>query len=121
MVWSIKNRANFEGASLNIYQRFPMLEACGLPSLLTTGEPFILNSLEYLGQIKGQRLIKTHLPFSLLPKDIQLQRKSPKIIYVVRNPKDVFISYFNHTRIIDGFKGNLEDFADLFLSDSGGI
>lgn len=115
MVWLIKNRNNIEGSSVNICQRFPMLEACIFP--FNYGETWFKNSIEYVHQIKPQRFIKTHLPFSLLPNDIKNHKKKPKIIYVVRNPKDVFVSLSHDLRNRGVFKGNLEDFAQLFLND----
>ncbi|KAB0793243.1 hypothetical protein PPYR_12863 [Photinus pyralis] len=117
MVWLIKNRHNLEDSSLNLYQRFPMMEACLLSSLHGRNEEFTLNSIKYLQKIKGQRFIKTHLPFSLLPKDIRCHRKSPKIIYVTRNTKDVFISMYHFHRIMLGYTGDLETFSQLFLNN----
>ncbi|XP_031350290.1 sulfotransferase 1E1-like isoform X2 [Photinus pyralis] len=117
MVWLVKNCNNLEGSSADIHQRFPMLEGCTLQFPCKT-EHWLRDSIEYLNQIKNQRFIKTHLPCSLLPNDIKYHRKTPKIIYVVRNPKDVCISYYHHFRNIVGFKGGVEDFFELFINDT---
>ncbi|KAF2888549.1 hypothetical protein ILUMI_17624, partial [Ignelater luminosus] len=37
------------------------------------------------------------------------------IIYVTRNPKDTCVSYYHHCRFIEGFKGEFNDFCDLFI------
>ena len=48
------------------------------------------------------RLIKTHLCYEMLPE--QVRTKKPKLIYVTRNPRDAVVSYFNHWKVLDGFK-----------------
>ena len=40
-----------------------------------------------------------------------------QVIYVTRNPRDCFISYFNHIRAMTGYAGSLELCADAFLRD----
>ncbi|XP_044758918.1 sulfotransferase 1E1-like [Coccinella septempunctata] len=53
----------------------------------------MLNTLDELKNRKDRRVIKTHLPFELLPKD--LLTKGCKVIYICRNPKDVSVSHFH--------------------------
>ncbi|XP_072043248.1 sulfotransferase 1C4-like [Amphiura filiformis] len=43
--------------------------------------------------LPSPRLLKSHLPFQLLPPDIMM--KKSKIVYVARNPKDLAVSYYN--------------------------
>ena len=43
------------------------------------------------------RLIKTHLPISMLPPDVI---KTSKILVVARNPKDACASFFHHERLL---------------------
>ncbi|CAB4056685.1 unnamed protein product [Lepeophtheirus salmonis] len=67
---------------------------------------------------KSPRLIKTHLSFDMLPQKI-LQNKN-KMIYMLRNPRDVCISMYNHHRIFDNYQGTLEEHLDQFLSGNCG-
>uniref|UniRef100_A0A670IM69 Sulfotransferase n=1 Tax=Podarcis muralis TaxID=64176 RepID=A0A670IM69_PODMU len=64
------------------------------------------------------RLLTTHLPFQLFPKSF-LHSKA-KVIYTMRNPKDVMISYYHFSK---GLKivedpGTLEEYMEEFLSGS---
>lgn len=73
--------------------------------------------LDFKGMQPSPRLMKTHLPAHLVPKNIWTVK--PKIIHVYRNPKDVVISmyhmYKNHSSI--RYPGTVEDFLDIFLND----
>ncbi|XP_068242962.1 sulfotransferase 1A1-like isoform X2 [Palaemon carinicauda] len=62
------------------------------------------------------RLLKTHLPFSLMSPSIL---DSSKVVYVARNPKDVVVSYHHHSKIVKGhdFVGRFEDFVQYFVDD----
>lgn len=48
-------------------------------SLKGNNPEFINDSVEYVRHLKQPRLIKTHLPFSLLPLQIQNNTKQPKV------------------------------------------
>ncbi|XP_077988512.1 sulfotransferase 1B1-like [Glandiceps talaboti] len=58
-----------------------------------TAPPAYLN----IKTMESPRLIKTHLPKNLLPR--QLHEKRPKIIYLARNPKDLAVSFFHFYKI----------------------
>ncbi|KAF2368085.1 Sulfotransferase domain [Trinorchestia longiramus] len=62
-----------------------------------------------------RRVFKTHLPFSLLPADML---DSCKVVYVIRNPKDILASFLHHSRLLAcaDFKGTDEQFTDYFCS-----
>ncbi|KAM5227208.1 sulfotransferase 1A1-like [Ctenodactylus gundi] len=66
-----------------IYVRVPFLEfKCpGVPS-----------GMDVLKDTPAPRLLKTHLPLSVLPKTLLDQKV--KVIYVARNAKDVAVSYY---------------------------
>ena len=43
------------------------------------------------------RVFKTHLPYDMVPKGHNEATK-PRYIYVMRNPKDAFVSRYHHFR-----------------------
>jgi len=71
--------------------------------------------IELARHIKGRRVLKTHLPFSLLPKNLL---DVCKVVYVTRNPKDVVCSFLHHHRILKGYGyvGSDDQFVEYFCS-----
>lgn len=57
------------------------------------------------------RLIKFHMPFHLIPYN-----KKARYIYVVRNPKDVAVSYYHFRRSMGDDDVSFEDFFEYFMS-----
>lgn len=103
-----------------------------------------LRDLEQIDQMTGPRIIKSHLPLYLLNPEVLNTSKvcihilSPyylpilfiqsiqysmneKVVYVARNPKDVIVSYYHYHRLLEfhHYTGNLEAFADYFMTDRG--
>ncbi|XP_017265340.1 sulfotransferase 2B1-like [Kryptolebias marmoratus] len=67
-------------------------------------------------QMASPRSLVTHLPFNLMPRSLHTSKA--KVIYVMRNPRDVLVSsYFFHqtTNVLDN-PGTLDEFIDKFLS-----
>ncbi|XP_076035137.1 sulfotransferase 1A1-like isoform X2 [Oratosquilla oratoria] len=64
----------------------------------------------------GIRIIKSHLTFPLLPPDLL---DTTKVVYVMRNPKDMCISYNHHCRMarFHDFQGNMDLFVDYLTND----
>ncbi|CAG9821981.1 unnamed protein product [Phaedon cochleariae] len=80
------------------------------------------NSVEYVKSLPSPRFIKTHLPYQLLPTEID--KVKPKIIYTMRNPKDLCVSYYYHCKLLHNFNVEFETFCELFLNDAvayGGV
>nr|AAK72404.1 sulfotransferase SULT1B [Trichosurus vulpecula] len=82
----IQNDGDIEKCSRDaITEKVPMLELF-VPGLRITGT-------EALEKMPSPRLIKTHLPVDLIPKDCW--KNNCKIIYMARNAKDVAVSYYH--------------------------
>lgn len=74
--------------------------------------------IERFKNMASPRVFKSHLPAFLLPK--ALWTVKPKIIYTIRNPKDMVISRYHMIRnSMVRFPGTLTDFADHFFNDTG--
>ncbi|XP_069742892.1 amine sulfotransferase-like [Narcine bancroftii] len=60
-------------------------------------------------------LYVTHLPYHLIPKN--LKKGNGKVIYVARNPKDVFVSlyYFQNYLTLLESTSSFEDFLEKFI------
>ncbi|XP_064611532.1 sulfotransferase 1C2-like [Liolophura sinensis] len=65
---------------------------------------------------KSPRILNTHLRPERIPDDF-IRRKC-KIIYIQRNPKDVFVSLYNHCKNLEQYyrySGNFSGFFELAL------
>ncbi|XP_014225888.1 estrogen sulfotransferase, testis isoform-like [Trichogramma pretiosum] len=128
MVWCIVNDLDFEKAKVPISERFPYLEFSGIvgSSRIATNyarenqnlPKYLMSSVEYCNELTHPRFIKSHNPLNLLPNDIRDGAKKPKIIYVARNPKDVCVSFYHHSKLFDGFQGSFDELCRLFLDDA---
>ncbi|EDW01049.1 sulfotransferase 1A3 [Drosophila grimshawi] len=109
LAWLLLNDCDFEAAlSKDLELRSPFLEF-----------DFMVNSdeqtaLERVEELPSPRLIKSHLPLPLLPR--QLWEKKAKVIYVFRNPKDAWVSgYYHGVTIGYNYGKTLEQFFDECL------
>jgi hypothetical protein len=103
-----------------------LIAHCGdpVPADKTLGES--IPHLEEVGAEAAARLprpryMKTHLPYSLVPKS-----RDARYLYVCRNPFDCAVSFFHHTRGFvkhyDFADGSFDDYFECFLAgqvDSG--
>ncbi|XP_050397613.1 sulfotransferase 1B1 [Patella vulgata] len=67
-----------------------------------------------LNEVDSPRIINTHVRFDRLPSDVK--SKKPKIVYIRRNPKDVAVSFYHHTRKLEHYHydGKFKDYLPLF-------
>ncbi|XP_055706449.1 luciferin sulfotransferase-like [Phlebotomus papatasi] len=111
MVWQICNDLDFKkGKSIGLNARFPFFEFGALMPEETGFDPISL-----LNKMPSPRFIKSHLPAPLLPK--QIWTVKPKIIYVVRNAKDVLVSFYHHYRNLQEYRQSFSNFAEAFMND----
>ncbi|XP_055708857.1 luciferin sulfotransferase-like [Phlebotomus papatasi] len=108
MVWQICNDLQLN-TSCNLSERFPFFEA----GCMWNNWPN--KTLNFLNDEPSPRFFKSHLPASLLPK--QIWTVKPRIVYVARNMKDVMVSFYHHYRNICLFSGTFSDFAELFMDN----
>ncbi|XP_071090929.1 sulfotransferase 1C2-like [Haliotis cracherodii] len=63
------------------------------------------------------RVLNTHVQFEQLPQ--QIVEKKCKIVHVLRNPKDLTVSFYNHHRALKdmyNYHGEWKDYLHLFLN-----
>ncbi|XP_067634325.1 luciferin sulfotransferase-like [Eurosta solidaginis] len=107
MTWLIMNSFDYEKAkSVDIGERSPFLEFNGVA-------PSAPDVIEAANKLTSPRLMKSHLPAWLLPK--QLWTKKPKIIYLFRDPKDAAVSYYHHWIGIVSYQGNMADLIQSYI------
>ena len=72
------------------------------------------NSIKLADDMPSPRVIKTHLPFEMLPPNLL---DTCKVIFVSRNPKDCCVSFYHHHLNFPEykFKGTFADFAEFFM------
>jgi len=119
MVWMIAHDCDTEAAKESLITRSPFIELPDIAQIeVKPEEEDVLKSvtLDKIGEMPSPRVIKTHLPFYLLPPHLV---DTCKVVYVARNPKDVIVSYFHHHKLFTNqqFTADIEKFADYFMKD----
>lgn len=61
------------------------------------------------------RIIDTHIGWDLVPESVK--EKECKILYIIRNPKDIAVSYYHHHKslLCYDFEGTWSSYVDMFL------
>ena len=75
--------------------------------------------LEKMNELADPRHLDTHVPVRFLPETHL--KNGYKIIHVVRNPKDVMVSFFKHAERdkLCGPVGTWDDYFNQFLAGDG--
>lgn len=101
LAWQITHNMNFDQAEA----LFHFVRVIWMDRGFSQG---ILNEME------SPRCFKSHSPIKFLPNDFN---KRSKVVYVIRNPKDVVVStyFFLKSMKENIFTGTLDDMVDLFV------
>ena len=122
LVWMLLHDVDIEAGKVPLSIRSPMVEGkavinkeiVNIPGDADNDQAKVFDDpIEFLDNMKGRRVIKTHLPLEFLPPKIL---DTCKVVYVARNPKDVAVSFYHHNLIVPGhgFVGNFEQFMQFF-------
>ena len=127
-MWQIVNNVDIDTAKkLPLFQRTPFLESEGLKDMKNVPKDvmdknpmmkIMSNSIQSAENLKSPRVIKSHLPFEMLPPNLL---DTCKVIFVSRNPKDTCVSFYHQGKEKkssskdEEFIGTFADFADTFL------
>ncbi|XP_045029307.1 sulfotransferase 1E1 isoform X1 [Daphnia magna] len=119
MVWMLLNDCNAELAKTTpLTIRAPFLESSCVDGAENAppGLADLMPSLDVIDKMASPRVIKSHLPFYLLPPNLL---DTCKVVYVARNPKDVMVSYYHHHKLMKmpSYSGDFETFVNYFMND----
>ncbi|XP_063612538.1 sulfotransferase 1E1-like [Penaeus indicus] len=133
IVWTMRNNPDLNNpmADMNVNARAPFLEFDmfhvhgkktndnfleNFQRLCPGKDPANGMFLQMSEGLRDPRTIKSHLPLSLLPPSLL---DTTKVVAVLRNPKDVIVSYHHHCRLLNvhGYVGSLDDFVQYFVDD----
>jgi len=124
MLWQMSRGVDRSAFKIHLWGRSPFLDMCVLNlHEFDTSTPMgqmqhriIRESVQWARDQPEEmpRIIKTHLPLSMLPPNLL---NTAKVVYVARNPRDCCVSYYHHQTLFEEgyrFTGEFEDFARLF-------
>ena len=131
MVWCIVNNQNIEVAKkCALEKRVPFFELQSITDDVAfqemtknKGTAWMKENIETMNVVenmKSPRIVKTHLSWQMLPMKLKANSNA-KIVYVTRNPRDACVSYHNHWKVMSGYSGGFEEFAEAFINDVAGF
>ncbi|XP_052737838.1 uncharacterized protein LOC112044107 [Bicyclus anynana] len=129
LVWLICNNLDYEKAASTILnKRFPFLEVAALVpaeelSYISEDQKKVIkqrlmpNTIKEITEMASPRFIKSHMPMSLLPPSLL---DKTKVVYMMRDPRDVAVSYYHHLKLMKQMKPDKEfkPFWNYFVSDN---
>lgn len=108
MSWLIQNHGNSDKATQSFFNdRSPLLELFN-PKRSAP-------NIDYIESTTPPRILKTHLRPHYLKK--QMDEVNFKTTFVLRNPKDVLVSFYHYCQGFYGNKGSWDNFFELFIKD----
>ena len=133
LAWLIMHDIDIEKSKCDQFFRCPFLESEYLiesyPTTVETAKKFasypdvpcdvesinwyMRHSMEYTKKMARPRIIKTHLPLSLLPEKLL---DTCKVIFVTRNLKDAAVSFYHHFKLRTGSMQSFGEFANCFIN-----
>ncbi|KAM7356189.1 luciferin sulfotransferase-like [Cochliomyia hominivorax] len=108
--WLLVNNLDFDKANS---EDLPFRSVFMDLSALYTSIP--KNTIDLAEQAAKPRVLKTHLPAHLIPK--QIWDKKSKIVYCTRNPKDMIVSYFHFHRGLGTWNGDINEFVEDLINN----
>ncbi|THD18314.1 Estrone sulfotransferase [Fasciola hepatica] len=108
VVYLLVTKLNYEDAlRRNLEERVPFME-------------YVWPGVKTIAKSAPPRIIKTHLPFSFLPEEVQ-NGNVARTIYIVRDPRDVVVSFYHFLRCFTpaGYKNKekVTGFVHRFMED----
>lgn len=114
MVWLLANDLDYEAAEqTKLTVRFPFLQ---FSAFEFDPELSKVDTVRIVETMQRPRFIKSHLPLSLLPA--QLLDRKPKIVFVLRDPKDTAVSFYYHHCLFHAYEGTMDKFFEAFMEGS---
>ena len=120
LVWMLINDMDVERSKVPQIVRIPFLEvesvyqldfldSLGLLPPDEKVREVIADPVQVLNNMKGRRVIMSHLPFEFLPPKLL---DTCKVVYVARNPRDQAVSFYHHDMNVpcQGFVGTFDEF-----------
>ena len=126
LLWQMSTGCNVtsEESKINLNERCPFIEFGGMTkeckcqgcAKLPKRPPFFHDPISYAETLNNPRILKSHLPLSMLPKDVL---EVSKVVVIARNVKDVCVSYYYHEKLLNvhGLDSSVsfEDYALRFM------
>lgn len=123
ILWLLSNNLDYEKAHSIVQQvRSPTLELTSLFAEDKNKSDWMdqlmgsTNSIDFIDRMQGRRLIKTHLPWHMLPEQMKTNADI-KIVYTMRNPKDQAVSYYHYCLLAHQINCSFDEFIEVFLAN----
>uniref|UniRef100_A0A1I8H2X7 Sulfotransfer_1 domain-containing protein n=1 Tax=Macrostomum lignano TaxID=282301 RepID=A0A1I8H2X7_9PLAT len=114
LAWLLRHNLDFAGAKASrVFERVPFLEENWTSQF--PGHPEGCYPMQYLPEMPRPRIIKTHLPYHIIgPRIEAAPGPGFKTICVLRNPKDVLVSYYHFYKGVVDYGPWPWDFSSFF-------